>query len=276
MKGFSRLLFILILASFALAEKNPKIHDWQIGRILDEQHARYYAGTIKNSWSSTNESGSVNATATTNTFGHYSSTNVDGSYSGVSNTSSSGYSVPIYRVYENLMIEGADTVYVTSERIRWRWSKSAHVAVNGDVKYFVEGRKLHILDLDGKEHTVSILKEIRREPEPAPLRQYKAPTPPVESPVAPPEPSFVPNTAPRAAMGSSQSAWNAEVSVSSNPPYAEINIDGKFVGNTPSIILLTPGDHIVHMRKPGYMPYYQSLHVSSGKLSLNADLIPLP
>lgn len=36
------------------------------------------------------------------------------------------------------------------------------MAVNEVVKYYVEGRKLHILDDDEKEHSVEILKEIRK------------------------------------------------------------------------------------------------------------------
>jgi len=70
--------------------------------------------------------------------------------------------LPLYRVYENLTIEGDDMVYVTQERIRWRWSKAAQVTVNGEVKYYVDKRKLHVLDDSGKEHVIQIVKQIRK------------------------------------------------------------------------------------------------------------------
>ncbi len=71
--------------------------------------------------------------------------------------------VPLYRVYENLIIEGDDMVYVTQERIRWRWSKGAQVTVNGEIKDYVDRRRLHVLDDMGKEHVIEILKQIKKD-----------------------------------------------------------------------------------------------------------------
>lgn len=113
----------------------PKAHDWRTGKVLDEGRARYFAGMYNNSSSSTSSSGSLNGSANSQTSGDTTNTNYGGDYSGRSNTSSSGFSTPIYKVYDNLVVEGTDYVYVTSERLRWRWSKGAHVAVNGEVKY---------------------------------------------------------------------------------------------------------------------------------------------
>src|ERR1700684_3404156 len=119
---------VLVFASICASAAKDDQHVWSVGKILDAGRARYYAGTINNSSSSTTTNGSVNATANSSTLGGYTNTDVNGSYSGRSSTSSSVYSQPIYKVYDNLVIEGADSVYVTSERLHWRWSKGAHVA----------------------------------------------------------------------------------------------------------------------------------------------------
>ncbi len=160
-KGFPTVLLLATCSLLAAAAK-PADHRWSIGKVLDEDRARYFAGMINNSSSQTTENGSVSGTANSTSYGDSTNTQIGGSYQGTRSTSSSGYSVPVYKVYDNLVIEGDDTIYITSEHIRWRWSKGAHVAVNGTVKYYVEGRKLHLLDDDNKEHTAEIVKEIRK------------------------------------------------------------------------------------------------------------------
>jgi hypothetical protein len=60
------------------------------------------------------------------------------------------------------VIEGDNYAYVASERLRWRWSHPANLAVNGPVKYAVDGRKLIVIDDDGKQHEMEIVKRILR------------------------------------------------------------------------------------------------------------------
>ena len=63
------------------------------------------------------------------------------------------------------------------------------------------------------------------------------------------------------------------ITVTSTPPGADIEIDGKFVGNTPSRgIELTPGDHTVSVKKNGYKAWEKTLSVSGGDINLTADL----
>lgn len=50
-----------------------------------------------------------------------------------------------------------------------------------------------------------------------------------------------------------------------------MEIDGKFVGNTPSSLVLTPGDHTVVVRKNGYMEWERTVHVTGGSVNLIAD-----
>ena len=52
-----------------------------------------------------------------------------------------------------------------------------------------------------------------------------------------------------------------KLSISSNPDGADIEIDGAFVGNTPSVIDLGLGVHNVVIRKQGYKPWERKLRL---------------
>lgn len=55
-------------------------------------------------------------------------------------------------------------------------------------------------------------------------------------------------------------------------PGADIEVDGSFMGNTPSVIELTPGDHVVTVKKSGYKPWERKLKVTGGEIHLSAEL----
>lgn len=134
------LLVALILAMPLAAEKR---RDWQTGKVLDSQRQRYFAGTAGR--------GSTSGT-------------VDGD-SGTFRGQTDDSSTAIYDVFETFVIEGDKYVYLAQERLRWRWSKAASVTVNGPVRYAVEKRKLYVLDEDGKEHGMEIVKKTLRLPD---------------------------------------------------------------------------------------------------------------
>jgi hypothetical protein len=62
------------------------------------------------------------------------------------------------------------------------------------------------------------------------------------------------------------------LAVSSTPGGADIEVDGSFMGSTPSSIELTPGEHSVIVRKSGYKPWERKLKLSGGNITLAADL----
>jgi len=78
------------------------------------------------------------------------------------------------------------------------------------------------------------------------------------------------NAAPPVAPSPSASA--PKVTVASTPEGADIEIDGSFVGNTPSSIEVTPGEHQVAVKKSGYKDWTRKLKVSGGDIKLNAEL----
>lgn len=134
----SRAIAALLCLTICLVAAEKK-RDWQTGKVLDTERQRYFAGTVGNS----------------NTYG-----NVDSS--GGIHANSSGGETAIYRVFETFVIEGDQYVYLAQERLRWRWSKAANVTVNGPVKYAVEKRNLYVIDEDGKEHEMEIVKKTLR------------------------------------------------------------------------------------------------------------------
>jgi hypothetical protein len=136
---FAVLCLLLLVTPLATAEKQ---RDWRNGTVLDSSRSRYFAGTIGNS----NTSGSVNDS---------------GSFNGSTTSSETA----VYRVYQNFVIEGDQYAYLAQEHLHWRWSKPADLTVNGKVKYAVDKRKLYVIDDEGKEHEMEIVKKVLRTPE---------------------------------------------------------------------------------------------------------------
>ncbi len=140
-----RNLTLVFLGSAVLVLGAAKPRAWQTRKVLDTNRQRYFAGTVGNS--------STNGIVDSN-----------GTYSG----HSSGGETAVYREFETFVIEGDQYVYLAQERLRWRWSKAANVTVNGPLKYVVEKRKLFVLDEDGKEHEMEIVKKTLRLPDQPP------------------------------------------------------------------------------------------------------------
>jgi hypothetical protein len=76
-------------------------------------------------------------------------------------------------------------------------------------------------------------------------------------------------------VGSTATALPATVSITSNPPGGDIEIDGKFVGSTPSKFDLTPGKHQIRVKKSGHRDWHRTLDLLTGaNIAFEAELIP--
>ncbi len=60
--------------------------------------------------------------------------------------------------------------------------------------------------------------------------------------------------------------------VSSDPSGADIEIDGNFVGNTPSTLNVASGQHNISVKKSGFKPWERKMLVSGGQVNVNATL----
>lgn len=63
------------------------------------------------------------------------------------------------------------------------------------------------------------------------------------------------------------------VVIKSTPEGAEISIDGKFVGSTPSTLTLSPGEHNIVIAKAGFKSWQRTMTVNtSGSVTVDASL----
>ena len=67
---------------------------------------------------------------------------------------------------------------------------------------------------------------------------------------------------------------NALVDITSTPSAADIEVDGKFVGSTPSSISVSPGDHEIAVKKNGFAVWDKKVTISTGHINLSAELVP--
>ena len=73
-------------------------------------------------------------------------------------------------------------------------------------------------------------------------------------------------------QGSAPTSLQTAISITSVPPGADLEVDGKFVGNTPSSMNLASGDHAIKVAKKGYKTWERNLTASGGNVNLNAEL----
>lgn len=64
----------------------------------------------------------------------------------------------------------------------------------------------------------------------------------------------------------------ASLIIDSIPSGADIEIDGAFVGNTPSTLPVAPGSHQIAVKKKGFTDWTKTLNITGGTVHLNAGL----
>jgi hypothetical protein len=63
------------------------------------------------------------------------------------------------------------------------------------------------------------------------------------------------------------------LTIDASIPNCDIEVDGSFVGSTPSTLNLAPGKHEILVKKAGYEDWSRNMMVGSGSVRLNADMI---
>ena len=61
--------------------------------------------------------------------------------------------------------------------------------------------------------------------------------------------------------------------VASNPPNAEVSVDGHLTGSTPYVFHVPAGEHTVVIRMVGFQPWQGTVHVSNDSAHVDASLI---
>lgn len=76
-----------------------------------------------------------------------------------------------------------------------------------------------------------------------------------------------------AAAPAAATVSTAKLQIDSTPPGADIEVDGSFVGNTPSEVQVSEGDHTVAVKKSGYKSWERKLKANAGSsVHLGAEL----
>jgi len=127
----------------------------------------------------------------------------------------------------------------------------------------------------GTEVTAYISGDVKLDPakfQPAPLVPSAPPVPTTQQ-VPSSSPAATPNSGPTGtAPVSSDQGAAAELEVSSTPDGADIEIDGNFVGSTPSTLGVAAGPHQLSVKKAGFKPWERKITVSSGHIKIDATL----
>lgn len=88
----------------------------------------------------------------------------------------------------------------------------------------------------------------------------------------PPQTASQPATLMTVSETSAPAAQPNQISMSSTPNGADIEIDGSYVGSTPSVIDVAAGDHSVVITKSGYKSWQRKIKVSGGSVNVSAEL----
>jgi hypothetical protein len=127
----------------------------------------------------------------------------------------------------------------------------------------------------GTEVTAYISGDVKLDPakfQPAPLVPSAPPVPTTQQ-VPSSSPAATPDGGPTGtAPVSLDQGAAAELEVSSTPDGADIEIDGNFVGSTPSTLGVAAGPHQLSVKKAGFKPWERKITVSSGHIKIDATL----
>lgn len=173
-----------------------------------------------------------------------------------------------------LVREGARAPFWVSCNIETKWSKCAPLpkGESFDARQEKRGLSIYFVDDKGKVRQqlyIYVGDEAKGEPEAV----AAAGIPPVQAaseaspPQAPPVQTQIQTAETRV------TAEAVKCSFASSPAGAEIAVDGKYVGSTPSILSLGVGTHAVEVSLPGFVQWKRELTVSAGsELTVNAVL----
>lgn len=165
-----------------------------------------------------------------------------------------------------LVQAGSQPPFWVSCTIETRWSRCAELPIGESFNARQEKRGISIYfqDDNGKVRR-QLYSYVGDGPAGNLETAASAPDFPARVPASPTQPS--PKTAERPAQAAESRLTTDEVvrcSFDSTPAGAEITVDGKFVGSSPSVLSLSVGTHEVEVSLPGFALWKRQLAVSRG------------
>jgi hypothetical protein len=86
---------------------------------------------------------------------------------------------------------------------------------------------------------------------------------------------FAPAPAGGAVVAGAPSAAASGLTIEASVANCDIEVDGSFMGSTPSTLNLAPGKHLIVVKKSGYLDWSRSMMVGSGAVRLSAEMVPV-
>jgi hypothetical protein len=124
-------------------------------------------------------------------------------------------------------------------------------------------KQLYTLVADGKNGSSASAAAVATQPPPAAPQQSSS----VPAAAAPPAVAAAQQVSPEKVLE------KVRCNFTSTPPGAEITVDGKYLGSTPSEIPLSTGAHVVVFSMPGFAQWKRDLTVTAGsELTVSAAL----
>ena len=170
---------------------------------------------------------------------------------------------------------GNDPPFRIACTIDSRWSRCVPLpkGQSFDAKKEKRGVVVYYIDDNGKARSqlYNFVDTSGKAPPPASVAAVA--TQPVPTVAAPQQSQPVAAPTPQPASAQEVLSEKVRCSFSSTPSGAEITLDGRYMGNTPSVLGLTTGTHVVVLFAPGFLEWKKELTVSSGsEVTVNASL----
>jgi hypothetical protein len=156
----------------------------------------------------------------------------------------------------NVSVQFIDT---SSSKMLWAYSVNKQKGGSKNEQSMAEAIAKHLKDFVESKSGQEILAARASEPATAPQPELStAAFHPESDSSAPAEPAIP----------------SVSVVVKSTPSGCDINVDGKYMGSTPSTIQLTPGEHLVSIEKENLTPWQRTMTVTAGGNStIDATLV---
>jgi len=75
------------------------------------------------------------------------------------------------------------------------------------------------------------------------------------------------------AVAAASAAVPSTLTIDASVPNCDIEVDGSFVGNTPSTLNLAPGKHDIVVKKSGYTDWTRTMTVANGTIRVSAEML---
>jgi hypothetical protein len=271
----SRLIGALFLSYALAAFGATNERDWKVGRVLDSalSGAFFVTGSVTNTTGTATAfgSGMANTTGSATTLGNTTTLNTNTALSGTvtaSGRSTSSTAITGVAVQTNELMIVADKYfyvvrdtrsYIPGALLRNALANRKHgcrFIVGEDIKYAQEKGYLWVLDPDGKECKIPILRQQVRGDVELDRAKFSQPVPaiPVSAAATAPTPA---TTAPASGL--------VDVPFTSNPPGALVSFSGMATCYTPCSLKLAPRMFRVTMTLAGYSDWTGDITIEAGK-----------